>query len=126
MVKRLLLILCLCVVSAVALADPPTGNTTSATTLCQHVIGPAVATALAAQSGTGRRVKWSIWTTSGSATIYVYEGTDAALLQGATKAMPLTAGMSYTDDGPNVYSGAVTVVPKGTSDVYVCTNKVGS
>lgn len=79
------------------------------------------ATVLAANAN---RVWFAVWTTSGSATIYVKAGTGAAV--GGATSFPLEAGGSYADaggQGGKAYNGLVSAVAK-TGSVWTCTAEV--
>lgn len=100
-------------VPVLAGAGPSVYQNATQATNCQHVSGTAV-TVLAADAN---RIRWSIWTTSGSATVYFRE--DGTAVANSTAAGPLTAGLSYTEDAYTV-TKAVSAITAGSS-VWVCT-----
>ncbi|HLA80312.1 MAG TPA: hypothetical protein VJP78_01595 [Thermoleophilia bacterium] len=85
----------------------------TSTTLCQNVSTTAV-TILA---GNGQRLFYSMWTTSGAVTIYWREN-GTAVAQ-ASHSGPLTGGLSYTDDGSEMVTSAVSAIT-ASGTAWVC------
>ena len=83
------------------------------TTNCQNVSTTAVE--VLALDNT--RIRWSIWTTSGSATIYFRE--DGTAVARASHSGPLVAGASYTEDMASVTKAVSAITSSGTT--WVCT-----
>ena len=113
----LLMVAVLSVISAQAFAGSVWNRATQAT-VCQTVDDSPAVTVLAAD---GDRIRWTIWTTSGAATIYFREnGTATAPPEPPTSntSGPLVGGQSYTEDQAAVTS-AVSVITK-TGSAYVC------
>lgn len=115
--RRFLLLVVLFLVSFAAFAGTSPWARVTQSTLCQTVDDDPAVEVLAVDL---TRVRWSIWTTSGAATIYFREdGTATAPPGSGTHASgPLPGGASYTEDSIAV-TKAVSVITK-TGSAWVC------
>ena len=114
--RRVVLLALVLLVPTLALAGSPWNRVTQ-TTLCQTVDDSPAVEVLDEDPN---RIRWSIWTTSGAATIYFREdGTATAPPGSGTHASgPLPGGASYTEDSIAV-TKAVSVITK-TGSAWVC------
>ena len=103
-------------VSPDADAGPSLYQKATQATSCQTVAGTAV-TILAADAN---RIRWSVWTTSGAATVYFRE--DGTAVANSATSGPLTAGTSYTEDAYTVTTAVSAIT--GGSNAWVCTKAV--